>query len=150
VDSTYFISIAPVAKTYNLVTSYYDLLATHTNKWAKIASLGKICDTCGIENAPYVVAEFEESATNPTHGITHELIGEPYPQGFVASLNGMELRRGTPPSYTDAEYSLTWEPGGPQPIDPVACFYIKLPVYQYDKVKVWYFYRDKKPNPLPD
>lgn len=138
-DSSYWVSVAPVASTYNLNKSYHKLLASNTYKWVMIGSgkgsgtvVGGGTDTTGFYSAWHIVQEFDESTTH-AHGETHVLVGVAIPNSVVISLNGMELKK--------SEYALTVAPAGPTPQSGVGVFHINLPVYQYDRIKILYAYR---------
>ena len=134
-DSTYWVSVAPVTSTYNLNKSYYKLMPSHTQKWVLIgvgATGGPtLSDTTGFFSAWHIVQEFDESTTH-AHGETHVLVGPAIPNSVVISLNGMELKR--------SEYELTTCPGCPISDTGIGVFYIKIPVYQYDRIKILYAY----------
>lgn len=143
-DSSYWVSVAPVASTYNLNRSYHKLLAGNTYKWVMIGSgqgssiTTVSTDTTGFYSAWHIVQEFDESVTH-AHGETHVLVGVAIPNSVVISLNGMELKK--------SEYDLTVAPAGPTPQAGVGVFHINLPVYQYDRVKIIYAYKIANLNP---
>jgi hypothetical protein len=127
-DSIYYVAIAPVARTYTRATS--------EAKWLRIGGGGgsySQTDTTGYYSAFHIVQEFDESTTHE-HGNTHVLVGVAIPNSVLISLNGMELKK--------SEYGLTSAPGDPAPSSGVGTFYIKVPVYQYDRVKILYAYRN--------
>lgn len=139
-DSSYWVAVAPVAGTFNLNKSYHKLVPSNTQKWVMIGATsggGTPTDTTGFYSAFHIVQEFDESTTH-THGENHTLVGLALPNSVVVSLNGMELKKGTPPTYADGEYSLTFE-NGTLPTT-VGVFHINLPVYQYDRIKILYAY----------
>ena len=140
-DSSYYVAVAPVASTYSIKTSYTDLVPTNTEKWVLIGSgMSSMppagCDTCGFYSAFHIVQEFTENVTGVT-GYNHRLVGIPIPNSVLISLNGMELKT--------SEYSLSSGGGGTIWDGTYGCFYIKLPVYQYDRVKILYAYKIARP-----
>lgn len=88
-------------------------------------------DTTGFFSAWHIVQEFTETVTH-SHGQTHLLVGPAIPNSVLISLNGRELAK--------SEYSLTVAPGDGTSNTGVGVFYIKLPVYEFDRIKILYAY----------
>jgi len=126
-DSLYYVSVAPVAKTFSRSTS--------KNSWLLIGGAGgstSVTDTTGFYSAFHIVQEFDESTTG-TAGETHKLVGIAIPNSVLISLNGMELKK--------SEYSLTNSSSGPTYGEGIGVFHISIPVYQFDRIKILYAYK---------
>ena len=128
-DSSSYISVAPVASTLTMMTSYFNVPLARL--WILVGSGGgTLCDTCGISGGFYIVQEFSEDSTRAVHGCIHRLTGIPIANTVFLALNGMELRK--------SEYSIYsgYEGGG-----KYANFYTLLPAFKYDRIKISYIYK---------
>lgn len=120
-DSLFYISIKPVARTFNRSTS--------PDKWILIGG-GTVSRTT---SAFYIVEEFEEGAA-AAKGQTNCLFGVPIPTTVFVELNGMGLKT--------AEYSLVGQGSGNSQCADAGSgkLHTLIPVYQYDRIKVSYRY----------
>lgn len=136
-DSTYYVANRSIVKT----TTFND----HPTYWTLIGG-GNPNNPGGTLTAYDVVEEFTETAQADS-GITHCLIGVPLPESVMVELNGSALARGTT-QWSTKEYVINRHGLGPD-CSPTTKgkMYVRVPVYEYDKIRIRYRYTDTGATP---